>query len=164
LLPSVDRAEKGERRQHEREQAALAEIVALRTSGLSLEAIRDAMRKQGSAKKIGLEYPQPAGSGSSGMSRAKQLTMRRAVAVIALCFQYAAASASAQEGLTRQGPEIQGGSNCGDWLEARQNKTAVVLESYVLGMLNGLATGRFVEFWRADGREISWRAAYFLVD
>jgi hypothetical protein len=59
---------------------------------------------------------------------------------------------------------VEGGSDCGDWLASRQRKTSIALEHYVLGMLNGLALGTDREFWHADGRAISWDAAYFWVD
>lgn len=59
---------------------------------------------------------------------------------------------------------VEGGIDCGDWLGSRQRKTSVAFEHYVLGMLNGLALGADREFWHADGRAISWDAAYFWVD
>jgi hypothetical protein len=59
---------------------------------------------------------------------------------------------------------IEGQSDCGDWLSSRQNRSAIALEDFVLGMLNGLAMGADAEYWRADGRGISRDAAYFSVD
>lgn len=63
-----------------------------------------------------------------------------------------------------QAQSFEGMSDCGDWLQARQNKTSVALEHFALGTLNGIAIGRYTEFWRADGREISRAAVYFSID
>lgn len=59
---------------------------------------------------------------------------------------------------------IEGRSDCGDWLSSRQNRNAILLEHFVVGMLNGLAMGIDAEYWRADGRAISRDAAYFSID
>ena len=41
---------------------------------------------------------------------------------------------------------VEGIIDCGDWLTARDRKTSVALEHYVLGILNGLSIGTDTEF------------------
>ena len=59
---------------------------------------------------------------------------------------------------------VTGGADCGLWLAARQQHGSDILEQYVVGMLDGLSSGADREFWQADGRAISWDAAYFWID
>ena len=61
-----------------------------------------------------------------------------------------------------QGIVVEGTVDCGEWITARSNNTAVPLEHYLLGLLNGLALGRQDEFWRADGRSKPSREAIYL--
>jgi hypothetical protein len=60
--------------------------------------------------------------------------------------------------------DVEGGADCGEWLSSRQNGSAIGFEDFALGMLDGLAMGSDREYWRADGRAISWDAAYFSID
>jgi hypothetical protein len=60
--------------------------------------------------------------------------------------------------------QIEGLSDCGDWLASRQQRTAIALQNFAIGMLNGLALGEGKEFWRADGRPLSRDAVYFSID
>jgi len=59
---------------------------------------------------------------------------------------------------------VTGGADCGLWLAARQQHGSDILEQYVVGMLDGLSSGADREFWQADGRAVSWDAAYFWID
>lgn len=59
---------------------------------------------------------------------------------------------------------VSGSADCGAWHKARMNKTSSVLEGYTIGMLNGLALGSGVEFWRARPNEVSFEQAFLWVD
>ena len=61
-----------------------------------------------------------------------------------------------------QGIVIKGTIDCGQWISAREQSSAGYLEHYVLGVLNGLAIGRFTEFWRAGGQPAPSRDAIYL--
>lgn len=63
-----------------------------------------------------------------------------------------------------QGIIVKGTIDCGMWIKAREEKTAEILESYVMGTINGLAMGRSIEIWKADGREVSVDQAYLWLD
>lgn len=43
---------------------------------------------------------------------------------------------------------IEGGLDCGQWLQARQDKQSDVYEGYVIGVLNGMSMGSGVSIWR----------------
>ncbi len=59
---------------------------------------------------------------------------------------------------------IEGVVDCRDWTEGRAGHTAVNLEHYVLGLLNGVAWGSGKEFWRAGGNKFSPEQAYQWID
>lgn len=63
-----------------------------------------------------------------------------------------------------QGVIVEGGLDCGEWVEARTKSTSGHIEHYLLGLMNGLALGHGVEFWRADGTKISRKAVYLWMD
>src|SRR5262249_51527985 len=60
---------------------------------------------------------------------------------------------------------IEGGAiDCGQWVSVRKANRSVAFENYVLGMLNGLASGENKEFWRAKGQPVSREAVYLWMD
>lgn len=64
-----------------------------------------------------------------------------------------------------QGIHVEGGSlDCGQWVTGRAERQSVVLEGFVIGLLNGLALGHAIEFWRADRRPVSREAVYLWLD
>ncbi len=77
------------------------------------------------------------------------------VSVLLVAFQsYAQAQVHIEGALT----------DCGDWIQARQQNRSVVLESYIIGYLGGFSSGSHREFWSADGRNISREAVYLWMD
>ncbi len=56
-----------------------------------------------------------------------------------------------------QGIYVEGPLDCGQWVNSRTNRNSVAIEHYVIGVLNGLAIGHGVEFWRADGHAVAVR-------
>jgi hypothetical protein len=63
-----------------------------------------------------------------------------------------------------QGIVTEGRLDCGLWVKARSDRRAETLEHYFLGLMNGLAVGTRVEFWRADGQKISREQVYLWMD
>ena len=50
-----------------------------------------------------------------------------------------------------QGIWSEGIIDCGMWVTARKQNAAGIFEAHLLGLLNGLAVGRGVDIWKADG-------------
>ena len=97
------------------------------------------------------------------MKRARlMLAKLGGASVAALSLLGLPAAAHAQAG--KLPVHVTGGANCGLWLAARQQHGSDILEQYVVGMLDGLSSGADREFWQADGRAMSWNAAYFWID
>lgn len=64
-----------------------------------------------------------------------------------------------------QGVMTQGGSvDCGKWLTARKSKTANYYEHYLLGIVDGLALGRWVDVWAGKGGRVTSEQLYFWMD
>jgi hypothetical protein len=61
-----------------------------------------------------------------------------------------------------QGVYIEGWTDCGQWIEAREQRRADYLEHHLIGLLNGLTLGHRMEFWRAGGLPKLSREAVFL--
>lgn len=59
---------------------------------------------------------------------------------------------------------MQGQSDCGTWIKARNSNTSRIIEAYFLGLINGLALGSGVEFWNADANEINREQTYLWAD
>jgi hypothetical protein len=59
---------------------------------------------------------------------------------------------------------IHGTLDCGIWIKARDKKTSEILEGVVVGTINGLAVGRFVEIWNAGGISVSDDQAFLWLD
>lgn len=62
-----------------------------------------------------------------------------------------------------QGIGTKGGSiDCGKWLSARKSETANYYESYLLGLVDGLALGRWVDIWSGKGGRVTREQFYYL--
>jgi hypothetical protein len=48
---------------------------------------------------------------------------------------------------------IEGGINCGQWLQAREDRQSAVYEAYVVGVLNEMSMGSGVSIWSGQPRE-----------
>jgi hypothetical protein len=66
--------------------------------------------------------------------------------------------------LSPQGITVEGVVDCGKWVEARKQGRAVALEHYLIGLLNGLALGSNVDFWRAGGIKLSSEQTFLWMD
>lgn len=64
-----------------------------------------------------------------------------------------------------QGVGTKGGSiDCGKWLSARKSQTANYYEHYLLGLVDGLALGRWVDVWNGKGGRITSEQFYYWID
>ena len=63
-----------------------------------------------------------------------------------------------------QGIWTEGTVDCGMWVTARKQNSAQAFEGHLLGLLNGLALGRRVDIWRAEGVPMSRDQAYLWMD
>ena len=61
---------------------------------------------------------------------------------------------------------IEGSVDCGSWVEGRTRETSVVIEAYLIGLINGLTLGHQVEFWRAgpSATSLSRESVYLWMD
>jgi hypothetical protein len=50
---------------------------------------------------------------------------------------------------------VVGQPDCGTWHRSRSERTSQILEGYVQGLMNGLALGSGVEFWRAQSNSVN---------
>jgi hypothetical protein len=66
--------------------------------------------------------------------------------------------------LAQQGITAEGITDCASWVTSRTAGRAEYLEHYLLGLLNGLALGSGIEFWRAGGVKVSREQAYLWMD
>lgn len=63
-----------------------------------------------------------------------------------------------------QGIYVEGRQDCALWVEARKKDTAVALEHYLVGLLNGLSLGSGIEFWHAQGVPVSRDQVFLWMD
>jgi hypothetical protein len=92
--------------------------------------------------------------------------MKNTIAGCIACLVFGLCSVAASAAALGTNPlYIEGGTtDCGDWLAARSENRSVAFEHYVIGELNGLSMGTDIEFWRADGRQLSRDAVYYWLD
>ena len=66
---------------------------------------------------------------------------------------------------TAQGVMAYGGNvDCGKWLSARKSNTANYYENYLLGLVDGLAIGRWVDVWAGKGGRVTSEQLYYWMD
>jgi hypothetical protein len=56
--------------------------------------------------------------------------------------------------LRAEGVYVTGVVDCATWVQSRSQKTSQILETYVVGVMNGLALGSGVEFWYSTGSKL----------
>ncbi len=59
---------------------------------------------------------------------------------------------------------IEGQLDCGKWLDARKQNSAVVLENYIIGVVNGMTIGSGIEIWTARGVKTTRSQLYYWMD
>jgi hypothetical protein len=57
-----------------------------------------------------------------------------------------------------------GSIDCGLWVKARKQGAALAFESYLVGLMNGLALGSSIEFWYAGGNSVSQDQIFLWMD
>ena len=54
--------------------------------------------------------------------------------------------------------------DCGEWLKARKLKRSSPYEAHLVGLLSGMAIGRMVDVWKAQGKPMTREEAYSWMD
>lgn len=54
--------------------------------------------------------------------------------------------------------------DCGQWVTGRAEARSLPNERFVIGLLDGLSLGHFVEFWKANGASTSPDAVFLWLD
>ncbi len=54
--------------------------------------------------------------------------------------------------------------DCGLWVKARKQGTALALENYLVGLMNGMAVASSIEFWNAGGIPVSQEQVFLWMD
>jgi hypothetical protein len=54
--------------------------------------------------------------------------------------------------------------DCGEWLKARKLKRSSPHEAHLVGLLSGMAIGRMVDVWKAQGNPMTREQAYLWMD
>ena len=54
--------------------------------------------------------------------------------------------------------------DCGDWVKARKMKRSSPYEAHLVGLLDGMAVGRMIEIWKAQGDPMSKEQVYSWMD
>lgn len=62
------------------------------------------------------------------------------------------------------GVKMEGSVDCGMWVEGRKSKRSQLLEAYVMGKVDGLAEGAWIDIWRSNERNISRDQLYLWLD
>lgn len=59
---------------------------------------------------------------------------------------------------------LRGSVDCGMWIDARSKNSAVALESFNVGLVNGLSIGSALNIWSAKGVEVSQSQLNYWMD
>jgi hypothetical protein len=54
--------------------------------------------------------------------------------------------------------------DCGEWTKARKLKRSSPHEAHLVGLLSGMAIGRMIDIWKAQGNPMSKEQAYLWMD
>jgi hypothetical protein len=54
--------------------------------------------------------------------------------------------------------------DCGEWVKARKLKRSSPYEAHLVGLLDGMAVGRMIDIWKAQGKPMSKDEAYVWMD
>jgi hypothetical protein len=64
-----------------------------------------------------------------------------------------------------QGIWVEGPVDCGLWVKARKHEgAAIAFEDYLVGLMNGLALGSYIDFWHAGGIPVSQEQVFLWMD
>ena len=59
---------------------------------------------------------------------------------------------------------VETSEDCGEWMKARKLKRSSPHEARLIGMLDGMAVGRMVDIWKAQGKTMSKEQVYVWMD
>jgi len=59
---------------------------------------------------------------------------------------------------------VETAEDCGEWVKARKLKRSSPHEARLVGLIDGMAIGRVIEIWKAQGSPISKEQAYSWMD
>ena len=59
---------------------------------------------------------------------------------------------------------VETAEDCGEWVKARKLKRSSPHEARLVGLLDGMAVGRMIEIWRAQGSSMSKEQVYSWMD
>ena len=59
---------------------------------------------------------------------------------------------------------VRGSIDCGDWLKAREVQQSSLYETYVIGVVNGMAIGRLIDLWNFEGISVSDNQVFYWLD
>lgn len=88
-------------------------------------------------------------------------TSQRLLALAAIPALCLSVTAFAQES---SGVVIDGHVDCGEWLSARKVSSASHFETFLIGIVNGLALGRVIDIWDAGGLRVSREQLFYWMD
>ena len=80
--------------------------------------------------------------------------------ICALALLVSCITSNAQE----SGVLTKGSVDCGQWLSARKVSSASTFETFLIGVVNGLAVGRRLDIWRAGGLQVSSEQLFYWMD
>ena len=58
--------------------------------------------------------------------------------------------------------QTQSSVDCGLWVNSRKTNSAIVLESYLIGTVNGLALGASIDIWRGTNKLLVSTEQFYL--
>lgn len=59
---------------------------------------------------------------------------------------------------------VETAEDCGEWVKARKLKRSSPHEARLIGMLDGMAVGRMIDIWKAQGKSMSKEQVYVWMD
>ncbi len=59
---------------------------------------------------------------------------------------------------------VETAEDCGEWVKARKLKRSSPHEARLVGLIDGMAIGRVIEIWKAQGSPMSKEQVYFWMD
>ena len=59
---------------------------------------------------------------------------------------------------------VETAEDCGDWVKARKLKRSSPHEARLVGLLDGMAIGRMIDIWKAQGNPMSKEQVYSWMD
>jgi len=59
---------------------------------------------------------------------------------------------------------VEASEDCGAWVKARKLKRSSPYEAHLVGLLSGMAIGRMIDIWKAQGNPMSKEQAFLWMD